>query len=181
MKSYAAPIALSAVAFIAMLQPCPAPVISTLAIAGTGAAIFGAGAGLGLWGASKIVGATKAPTVVSDPNLTQRQDLTPFEHCTSDGLNTVQSLAFPANGSIIVADLPQSCMDWFSHYNQHPEIEALNEAHGSIVAINSSAVELANLPQYVMTYVEASLLNGTQEKTVSRARRAIVAAEAFTA
>ena len=182
MKSYAAPIALSTVAFIAMLQPCPAPVISTLAIAGAGAAIFGAGTGLGLWGASKVIGAQKQPTIVSDPDMTQRrQDLTPFEQCTFDGLNTAQSIEFPANGSIIVADLPGSCMDWFEHYNQHPEIDALNEAHGTIITINSSAVELANLPPYVMTYVESSLLNGTEEKPVSRARRAIVAAEAFTA
>ena len=180
MKSYATPIALSAVAFITMLQPCPAPVVSTLAIAGTGAAIFGAGTGLGLWGASKVIGATKAPAAIEDPGLAYRQDLTPFEHCTYDGLGTAQSIEFPANGSIIVAALPQSCMDWFAHYNQHPAIDALNEVHGTIVTINASAVELANLPPYVMTYVEASLLNGTQEKTVSRARRAIVAAEAFT-
>ena len=190
MKSYAAPIALSAVAFITMLQPCPAPIISTLAIAGAGAAIFGAGAGTGLWGASKIISSQKpAPIYVNspkvappDPNLDSREDLTMFEHCTYQGLHTAQSLEFPANGSIIVGDLPQPCMDWFAHYNLHPQIDELNAAHGTIVTLNSSAVELAHLPPYVMAYVESSLLNGTQEKTtVSRARRALVAAEALTA
>lgn len=58
-----------------------------------------------------------------------------------------------ANGSIIVADLPQSRMTWFEHYNLHPKIDELNDAHGTIIAINSTAVELAHLPQYVLTYV----------------------------
>ena len=120
-----------------------------------------------------------------DPNLTSRQDLTPFEQCTYDGLHTAQTLEFPANGSIIVADLPPSCMDWFEHYNLHPDIEELNEVHGVISTLNASAVELANLPPYVMTYVESSLLNGTKDGAkdgvVSRARRALVAAEGFTA
>ena len=76
-----------------------------------------------------------------------------------------------------MADLPQSCMTWFDHYNLHPQIDELNEAHGTIIAINGSAVELAHLPPYVMSYVESSLLNGTQQKDVSRARRALVAPE----
>ena len=37
MKPFAAPIAISAVVFITMLQHCPAPIITTLAIVGTGA------------------------------------------------------------------------------------------------------------------------------------------------
>ena len=197
MKSYAAPIAVSAVVFITLLQPCPAPIITTLAIAGTGAALFGAGAGVGAWAAGHGASSVK-PTVIYkapgessdhvapiDPNLTSREDLTPFERCSYDGLHTAQSLEFPANGSIIVADLPPSCMDWFQHYNLHPDIEELNEAHGTISTLNASAVELANLPGYVMAYVESSLLNGTkdgaEDKVVSRARRALVAAEGFTA
>ena len=191
MKSYATPIALAAVVFITMLQPCPAPIITTLAIAGTGALLFGSGVGVGAWAAGHGAASVKPPVIQGgdvapiDPSLTSRQDLTPFEHCTYDGLHTAQTIEFPANGSIIVGDLPPSCMDWFEHYNQHPDIEELNEVHGVITAVNASAVELANLPPYVMTYIESSLLNGTkdgaQDKSVSRARRALVAAEAFTA
>ena len=182
MKSYAAPIAVSAVFFITMLQPCPAPVLSTLAIAYGGAALFGAGVGAGAWAAGHGASSQKAPTVIApSSDLTQREDLTHFEQCTYAGLHTAQTMEFPANGSIIVGDLPPSCMDWFQHYNLHPQIDELNEAHGTITTLNSSAVELANLPPYVLAYVESSLLNGTQEKTVSRARRALVAAEAFTA
>ena len=80
-----------------------------------------------------------------------------------------------------MSNLPQSCMGWFDHYNQHPSIDELNAVHGAITAINGSAVELSNLPQYVMSFVESSLLNGTQMKTVSRARRALAAAEGFPA
>ncbi len=183
MKSYATPIAVSAVVFLTMLQPCPAPIISTLAIAGAGAALFGGGVGVGAWAAGHGISLQKgpAPVVVNDPSLTQRADLTPFEHCTFDGLHTAQSIAFPANGSIIVGELPASCMDWFEHYNQHPSIDELNEAHGNISLINGSAVEFSNLPSYVLTYVESSLLNGTREETEGRVRRSLVAAEAFTA
>ena len=182
MKSYAGPIAVSAVVFITMLQPCPAPIVSTLAIAGAGAALFGGGVGVGAWASGHGASSVKQPIIVNaNPELTQRQDLTPFENCAFDGLNTAQTIDFPANGSIIVSDLPQSCMEWFDHYNLHPQIDLLNDAHGSITALNSSAVELANLPPYVMTYVESTLLNGTkQTKTLSRARRALVAAEALT-
>ena len=191
MKSYATPIAISAVVFITMLQPCPAPIITTLAIAGTGAALFGTGVGVGAWAAGHGAASVKPPVIQGDvapidPSLTSREDLTPFEHCTYDGLHSAQTVEFPANGSIIVGDLPPSCMDWFEHYNQHPDIDELNEVHGVVTALNASAVELANLPPYVMAYVESSLLNGTQQggaqdKVVSRARRALVAAEAFTA
>ena len=80
-----------------------------------------------------------------------------------------------------MSDLPRSCVDWFEHYNLHPQIDELNDVHGTITVINGSAVELSNLPPYVMSFVESSLLNATEEKTVSRARRALVAAEAFTA
>ena len=189
MKSYATPIAVSAVVFITMLQPCPAPVITTLAVAGAGSLLFGSGVGLGAWAAGHGAASVKPPIVQGDvapidTSLTSRQDLTPFEHCTYDGLHTAQTIEFPANGSIIVADLPSSCMDWFAHYNQHPDIDELNAAHGVITTLNASAVELANLPPYVMTYIESSLLNGTQggaqDQVVSRARRALVAAEAFT-
>ena len=185
MKSYAAPIAVSAVIFLTMLQPCPAPVITTLAIAGAGAAIFGGGVGVGAWAAGHGIGLEKPPVVVAPAGneMPQRRPALPnFEQCTADGLATAQSLAFPANGSIIVADLPQSCMGWFDHYNLHPQIGELNDAHGTITVINGSAVELSDLPPYVMSFVESSLLNATQEKTVvSRVRRALVAAEGLTA
>lgn len=184
MKSYAAPIALSTIAFLTMLQPCPAPIVTTLAIATAGASIFGSGVGLGAWAASHAIASQPAPVVVAAPSTPQtdrRQDLTPFEQCTYDGLYSAQSIDFPANGSIIVSDLPQSCMSWFEHYNLHPQIDELNEAHGSITKINSTAVELAMLPPYVMTHVEASLLNGTHQETVSRARRSLGAPKAFSA
>ena len=161
-----------------MLQPCPAPIVSTLAIATAGATLFGSGVGIGAWAAGHGIASHNAPVVVAAPpsDMTSRQDLTPFEQCTSDGLYSAQSLEFPANGSIIVADLPQSCMTWFEHYNLHPKIDELNEAHGTIIAINSTAVELAHLPPYVTKYVESSLLSGTHQTTISRARRALVAA-----
>ena len=184
MKSYATPIAISAVVFIIMLQRCPAPFITTLAIAGAGAALFGSGVGVGAWAAGHGAASVKLPVVQGDVAPIDT-DLTPFEHCTYDGLHTAQTIEFPANGSIIVGDLPPSCMDWFAHYNQHPDIDGLNEVHGVITTLNVFAVELANLPPYVMTYIESSLLNGTQDgaqdKVVSLGRRALVAAEAFTA
>lgn len=184
MKSYAAPIALSTIVFLTMLQPCPAPIIRTLAVGAAGASLFGGGVGVGAWAAGHGIAAQKAPIVVAAPSTSEtdrRQDLTPFEQCTSDGLYSAQSIDFPANGSIIVSDLAQSCMTWFEHYNLHPKIDELNEAHGSITKINSTAVELAMLPPYVMTYVEASLLNGTHQETVSRARRSLGAPKAFSA
>ena len=191
MKSYATPIALAAIVFITMLQPCPPPKKTTHPKARPRPRRIGSGVGVGAWAAGHGAASVKPPVIQGgdvapiDPSLTSRQDLTPFEHCTYDGLHTAQTIEFPANGSIIVGDLPPSCMDWFEHYNQHPDIEELNEVHGVISAVNSSAVELANLPPYVMAYIESSLLNGTkdgaQDKTVSRARRALVAAEAFTA
>ncbi|CAD6568714.1 MAG: hypothetical protein ASARMPREDX12_001807 [Alectoria sarmentosa] len=186
MKSYAAPIALSATFFITMLQPCPAPVVATFGIidAAYGAGLFGSGVGLGAWAAGHAISQQKAPVVqVAPPNpsVDSRQDLTPFEHCTYDGLHSAQSIDFPVNGSIIVSNLPQSCMTWFEHYNQHPQIDELNEAHGTIIAINSTAVEFAKLPPYVMTYVGSLLSNGTQQKTVSRARRSLIAPKAISA
>ena len=72
-------------------------------------------------------------------------------------------------------------MAWFEHYNLHPQIDALNAAHGAIVAINGTAVELADLPPYVVTFVESSLLNGTHRETVLRVRRSLGAPEAFSA
>ena len=74
------------------------------------------------------------------------------------------NVGVPGYGSIIIAALPPSCMDWFEHYNLHPEIEELNEAHGVISRLNASAVELVHLPGYVLTYVESSLLNGTRDE-----------------
>ncbi|KAM0801672.1 hypothetical protein BDR22DRAFT_155100 [Usnea florida] len=184
MLSYAAPIALSTILFITMLQPCPAPVVATIGIldAAYGAGLFGGGVVAGTWAASHGAAAVKPPAPApavpasSDPVTEyRRQDLTPFEQCTSDGLTTAQTAEFPANGSIIVADLPPSCITWFEHYNLHPQIEELNRAHGTIVVINGSAVEFAHLPPYVVTYVDSTLFNKT---AVSRARRALVAASA---
>ena len=177
--SYTAPIALSAMVFITMLQPCPAPVVASIGIldAAYGAGLFGGGVLAGGWAASHGAAAVKNPIVApADTPATERQDLTPFEQCTYDGLKTAQTADFPANGSIIVSDLPQSCMTWFDHYNLHPQIDELNKAHGTIIVINSTAVEFAHLPPYVMTYVDSTLFNKSQQGTVSRARRALVAA-----
>ena len=181
--SYATPIALSTMLFITILQPCPAPVVASIGIldAAYGAGLFGGGVLAGSWATGHGASSVKqpAPATGADPiTAYRRQDLTPFEQCTSDGLNTVQTAEFPANGSIIVADLPLSCMTWFEHYNLHPQIEELNEAHGTIIVINSTAVEFANLPPYVVSYVDSTLFNKTQQGTVSRARRGLVAASA---
>ena len=136
--SYAAPIAVSVILFISMLQPCPAPVIASIGIldAAYGAGLLGGGVVLGSWaaghGASSVKPVSvKTVPVDNTPELEERQDLTPFEQCTSDGLGTTQTAEFPAHGSIIVANLPQSCMTWFDHYNLHPQIEELNKAHGT--------------------------------------------------
>ena len=187
--SYAAPIALSTMLFITMLQPCPAPVVASIGIldAAYGAGLLGGGVVLGSWAAGHGASSVKQPAPVVNPEPAtgadpitayRRQDLTPFEQCTSDGLNTAQTAEFPANGSIIVADLPQSCMTWFEHYNLHPQIEELNKAHGTIIVINSTAVEFAHLPPYVISYVDSTLFNKTTQGTVSRARRALGAASA---
>lgn len=180
--SYAAPVALSAMVFITMLQPCPAPVVASIGIldAAYGAGLFGGGVVTGGWIASHAAAAVQNPPnppvdPAPAPVSAYRQDLTPFEQCTYDGLKTAQTADFPANGSIIVSDLPQSCMTWFDHYNLHPQIDELNKAHGTIIVINSTAVEFAHLPPYVMTYVDSTLFNKTQQGTVSRARRALVA------
>ncbi|MCJ1453679.1 hypothetical protein MMC28_004027 [Mycoblastus sanguinarius] len=139
MKSYTAELALSAVAFLALIQPCPAPPLVVGIVAGT---TMGAGA------------ATAGAYAAGHHRAMRRQNDPSFNDCISQGVTSQQQINFLANSSIVVSGLPQACMGEIESYNAHPQAAQMNTVHGSTTVLNSTSVSLDGMPDYVVTAIK---------------------------
>jgi hypothetical protein len=134
----------SLVAFVALIQPCPAPPLA-IAIAGAGLAGAAVGGGLALGGAAIGANAGK--------NSGKRDTTNPHEVsvCMADALSSAPPhVEIMSDSSVMVHGMPPSCMVEVEAYNRHPQIEQLNFMYGGTTIMNETSVRLSGLPDFMV-------------------------------
>lgn len=144
MNRYTTTSILSVIAFIALIQPCPAPPLA-LAIAGGAIAAGASGAVAG-----GVSGA------VNHHGRRNTDESSTFAQCVSDAANSGSHPVVEAGPgtSVLIQNVPQSCMAQIDAYNAHPDITQLNMIHGTTTKVNGTTVTLDGMPAEVMTTID---------------------------
>lgn len=153
MKTPALALPATLLAFLSLIQPCPAPPVMVGVIAGSavGASVI-------------VVGSVAAAADQGFGHDHHRRGLAAdgddaasgFDRCVAQGINSTQRVDLLANSSIVVSGLPRPCMDAIDRYNAHPLIEDLNTVHGSTNVISADSVRLDDMPHYVIAAITAA-------------------------
>lgn len=110
--------AVALTAFVALLQPCPAPVVPLLL---GGAVLSGAGQ--------------------------KRSDITTnLEQCTKSFQEATESVHI-SGSKVTMEGVPAPCMAEAKAWNDHPHAGALAKDYGTVKVLNASAIEFDGLPQ----------------------------------
>lgn len=158
MYSYTA-VALAAATFVTFFQPCPAPP-AALGLIG-GAAVSGAVAGTTGNILSNAEGGAKRRDESSDAYVSG------IAKCLQEASSQPPSMA-PGDGtSIIVSNLPSSCIDEVQAYNANPNNAAMAKVHGTTTQINSTAVRLDGIPHEVLGQI-SDLMKATPNSQSQR-------------
>ena len=169
-------LATSVIAFMALVQLCPAPFlvvlipaaveVSEAAAAAAAAAAEAAAAAINAAGAV-IEGAAGGVKRSISPFST-RSTTYNFPACVADatlghspltavvGTDTIQVDGTAQNWAI-VNNVPASCITQVKIYNAHPNITDLNAIHGKVTDINSTSLLLYGMPQSVFAQLQAKI------------------------
>lgn len=131
-------VALAAATFVTFFQPCPAPPVALAAVSGAVAGTAGTVIG------NAEQGGSSKRDAVSDAAVSG------IAKCLAAASNTPPQMA-PGDGtSIIVNNLPPSCLAEVQAYNSNPHNGAMAAVHGTTTQINSTAVRLDGIPHEVL-------------------------------
>lgn len=131
-------------AFLSLIQPCPAPPAGVVGVLITfTTTIITAGALLG-------------------SDIDARSELGSNAHgldqCVALSINSTQRIHTLSNDSVVISGLPHACMVEIEKYNRHPQIVHLNSIHGSTNVIGAHSVRLDNMPAYALAAIAATKL-----------------------
>lgn len=145
MTGFTAAFLCSILAFISLIQPCPAPPV----VAGiVGGVALGAGAAIG--GAAVAGNRGKKRDNTSNNGTTvirgSRMSACMTEYVSEDAV-TIQKIS---DTSMIIGDIAPACMEAIRAYNDDPNIVNLNAAHGTTNVINATAVLVYGVPLPMM-------------------------------
>ena len=155
-------VALAAASFVTFFQPCPAPPIGMAALgeAATGGAVAGT---VGNVLSNAESGGSK-----------KRDDsgaAAGIMHCVSQASEQPPTMA-PGDGtSIIVNNVPQSCLAEVQAYNAHPHNGAMAALHGTTTQINSTAVRLDGMPHQVLGKISDMIKATPHQQSQRRSMR----------
>ena len=148
---------LSVVAFVALIQPCPAPpaiaaiaaaastVAGSAALSGVVGGTVSAGVGAGIAAATKHHNKRDGTEEATTPS---------FRACMGDIVSAHPPLMLVGQDSVVLNGLPGSCIDRINMYNSHPRIDDLNAMQGHVTIINSTAVQLSGMPDHLLGYMQ---------------------------
>ena len=124
-------VALAAASFTTFIQPCPAPPLAAAAFGGIVSAITG--------------NALSKPSKRSDGGAQSG-----LANCVSESADNPPTMAPGSGTSIIMNNMPQSCLAEIQAYNAHPANGAMAALHGTTTQINSTALRLDGMPHDVL-------------------------------
>ena len=147
---------LSVVAFVALIQPCPAPP-AIAAIAAAASTALGSAVVSGVVGGTVSAGVGTgigAATKHHKRDGTEETTTPSFRACMGDIVSANPPLMLVGQDSVVLNGLPGSCIDRINMYNSHPQIDELNAMHGHVTIINSTAVQLSGMSDHLLGYVQ---------------------------
>ena len=141
----------SIVAFVTFIQPCPAPPAVAIAI---GAAAAGSAAG-GIVAGGVTAGLDRIPGKKTGKRDVGKPVPHMFRNCVAD----TTLAAFPqqiavGTDTVVINNVPPSCMAQINAYNAHPNITDLTATHGSTTVINDTAIALTGVPDVWMKHLQ---------------------------
>lgn len=161
MYSYTA-VALAAASFVTFFQPCPAPPLGMAALGS--AAASGAVAG--------TVG--NVLTQAENGGSAKRSDdsaAAGIVSCVSQASEKPPTMAPGEGTSVIINNVPQSCLAEVQAYNSQPHNGAMAALHGTTTQINSTAVRLDGMPNQVLGQISDLIKANPQSQPQRRSMR----------
>jgi hypothetical protein len=156
-------LATSIIAFMALVQLCPAPFIVVLAVEAIEAAADATAAAEAA--AAAAAGGSEKRSISP---FNTRSTTYSFPACVADatlghspltavvGTDTIQVDGTAENWAI-VDKVPASCITQVKNYNAHPNITDLNAIHGRVKDINSTSLLLYAMPPSVFAQLQAKV------------------------
>jgi len=145
MKTYVAGL-YSVAALAVFIQPCPAPFILPGAVLTAEANAAVAAATVGLLAAS-------ASVIVASGGLNDKRDGSPthvISACMADMIQWKPVYTVTGDSSIVVSQLPPSCIQATNLYNSHPQIGMMNSMYGIATVTNESTITITDMPPMMM-------------------------------
>ena len=168
MYSYST-VALTAATLATFIQPCPAPpaVIGGL-ISLAPKLISGA---LSAAGSGAVAGAVSGAVGQADQKRDDSQVPSGITHCFAQAMDNNPTAEPGAGTSIIVNNLPKSCIAEVQAYNAHPANGAMAAVHGTTTQINRTAVKLDGIPDGLFGQIKDLIKAQPQAQAQRRAMR----------
>lgn len=160
MTGFTAAFLCSILAFISLIQPCPAPPV----VAGiVGGVALGAGAAIGGAAAAGHRGKRRDITRGNDTTVLHgsRMSACMAEYVSEDAV-TIQKIS---DTSMVIGEIAPACMEAIRAYNDDPNIVNLNAAHGTTTVLNDTAVWVYGVPLPMMSAM-ATFLKSIPDKPV---------------
>lgn len=148
MTAFTAAFLCSVLAFISLIQPCPAPPV----VAGiVGGVALGAGAAIG-GAAVSGRGGRKRDTTSANATSTTMLRGSKMSACMAENLGAVApTIQKISDTSMVIGGIVPACMTAIRAYNDDLDIVNLNAAHGTTTVLNDTAIWVYGVPPRMMS------------------------------